>query len=70
MNELDRAAVSYQVVLTKADKPSQRELDDAIAATHKAIARRPAAHPEIVVTSSETKAGIAELRAEIAKFLD
>jgi GTP-binding protein len=70
MNELDKAAVSYEVVLTKADKPSRRELDEAIAATRKAIARRPAAHPEIVVTSSETKAGIPELRAEIAKLLD
>jgi GTP-binding protein len=70
MNELDKAAVSYEVVLTKADKPSKRELDEAIAATRKAIARRPAAHPEIVVTSSETKAGIPELRAEVAKLLD
>jgi GTP-binding protein len=70
MNELDKAAVSYEVVLTKADKPSRRELDEAIAATRKAIARRPAAHPEIVVTSSETKAGSPELRAEIAKLLD
>jgi GTP-binding protein len=70
MNELDKAAVSYEVVLTKADKPSKRELDESIAATRKAIAKRPAAHPEIVVTSSETKAGISELRAEIAKLLD
>ncbi len=70
MNELDRAAVSYQVVLTKADKPSARELDTAIAATRKATAKRPAAHPEIIVTSSETKAGIPELRAEIARFIE
>jgi GTP-binding protein len=70
MNELDKAAVSYEIVLTKADKPSKRELDQAIAATRKAIARRPAAHPEIIVTSSETKAGIPELRAEIAALLD
>jgi GTP-binding protein len=70
MNELDRAAVSYQVVLTKADKPNARELDTAIEATRKAIAKRPAAHPEIIVTSSETKAGIPELRAAIAAFID
>jgi GTP-binding protein len=70
MNELDKAAVSYQIVLTKADKPGVRELDAAIAATRKAIAKRPAAHPEIIVTSSDTKAGIPELRAEIAKLLD
>jgi GTP-binding protein len=70
MNELDRAAVSYQVVLTKADKPGARELDTAIEATRKAIAKRPAAHPEVIVTSSETKAGIPELRAAIAAFID
>ncbi len=70
MNELDKAAVSYQVVLTKADKPNARELDTAIEATRKAIAKRPAAHPEIIVTSSETKAGIPELRAAIAAFID
>jgi GTP-binding protein len=70
MNELDKAAVSYQVVLTKADKPSVKELDAAVAATQRAIAKRPAAHPEIFITSSETKAGIAELRAEIAALLD
>jgi GTP-binding protein len=68
MNELDRGAVSYQVVMTKADKPSARELDAAIEATRKAIGKRPAAHPQIIVTSSETKAGIPELRAEIAAF--
>jgi GTP-binding protein len=65
MNELDRAAVSYQIVLTKADKPSVKELDAAIAATKAAIAKRPAAHPNVIITSSETKAGIDELRAEI-----
>jgi GTP-binding protein len=70
MNELDKAAVSYQVVLTKVDKPSVKELGAAVAATQKAIAKRPAAHPEIVITSSETKAGIPELRAEIAALLE
>jgi GTP-binding protein len=70
MNELDRAAVSYQVVLTKADKPSAAELDAAIAASVAAIAKRPAAHPDIFVTSSEKGSGIPELRAEIAALLD
>lgn len=69
MNELDRAAVSYQIVLTKADKPPARDLDRAIAATKAAIAKRPAAHPEVMLTSSETKAGIEELRAEIARVV-
>ena len=62
--------MSYQVVLTKADKPSVAELDEAIAATRAAIAKRPAAHPELIVTSSETKAGIEVLRAEIRRLLD
>jgi len=65
MNELDKSAVSYQVVLTKSDKPSVTELNEAIAATKAAIAKRPAAHPELIVTSSETKFGMDVLRAEI-----
>lgn len=69
MNELDRAAVSYQVVLTKADKMLPRDLEKIIAATQAAIAKRPAAHPEIIVTSSETRQGIEQLRTEIAALL-
>ena len=69
MNELDKAAVSYQVVLTKGDKLGQRELDTVIAATKAAIAKRPAAHPELIVTSSETKFGIDTLRAEIERIV-
>jgi GTP-binding protein len=70
MNELDAAAVSYQGVLTKADKPSARELAGTIEKTRAALAKRPAAHPTLLVTSSETKDGIAELRAEIAALLE
>jgi GTP-binding protein len=70
MNELDRTAVSYQIILTKADKPSVTELNEAIASTRAAIAKRPAAHPELIITSSETKFGIPELRAEIARLLE
>jgi GTP-binding protein len=69
MNELDAAAVSYQTVLTKADKPSAGELPKAIAATLAAIAKRPAAHPELVVTSATEGTGLADLRAEIAALL-
>jgi GTP-binding protein len=69
MNELDKAAVSYQVVLTKSDKPSVSELDAVIAATKAAIAKRPAAHPDLIVTSSETKFGMDTLRAEIAAIV-
>ena len=68
MNELDKAAVSYQVVLTKADKLLAKDLDTVIAATQKFVVKRPAAHPEIIVTSSEKGAGIDALRTEIARL--
>jgi len=70
MNELDKAAVSYQVVLTKADKLLARDLEKTIALTRAAIAKRPAAHPEIVVTSSQKNTGLETLRAEIAALLE
>ena len=70
MNELDKAAVSYQVVVTKADKPTHKELEDALRKTREAIAKRPAAHPDLVVTSSETKFGMETLRAEIQRLLE
>ena len=57
--------MSYQVVLTKADKPSAAELEANIAATKAAIAKRPAAHPDVIVTSSEKRSGLDVLRAEI-----
>ena len=70
MDMLDKAAVSYQVVLTKADAPKKAELDAVLARTREGIARRPAAHPHIVVTSSRTDEGVAELRAAIAQLLE
>lgn len=70
MNELDRAAVSYQVVLTKVDKPSARELVDVIAKTKATIAKRPAAHPDVIETSSEKNLGLGHLRSEIALLLE
>lgn len=63
---LDRAAVSFQAVLTKADKPSAKGLDDAFRATADALARHPAAFPEIIVTSSEKGTGLDVLRATVA----
>jgi len=65
MNELDTSAVSYQVVVTKADKLLTGPLGKIIDATKAAIAKRPAAHPEIIVTSSEKRTGLDTLRAEI-----
>jgi len=66
MDALDTAAVTYQLVLTKGDKVKPTELAETQAQTADAIKKRPAAHPEIIPTSSETGLGIAELRAEIA----
>jgi GTP-binding protein len=66
MDALDTSAVTYQLVLTKADKLKPTELAETAAATAAAIAKRPAAHPEVVSTSSETGLGIERLRAEIA----
>ncbi|KKC31043.1 ribosome biogenesis GTP-binding protein YihA/YsxC [Devosia psychrophila] len=70
MNELDKAAVSYQVVLTKSDKPSAEELVKVIAATKAAILKRPAAHPHVILTSSVKGEGLKELRTEIAMLLE
>jgi len=70
MELLDRAAVTFQLVLTKADgvKPAalERKLKEV-----KALARaHPAAHPDVLVTSSETGDGIEELREAIAALVD
>ena len=69
LDTLDKAAVSYQVVLTKADEVKGGELEGRIADTAARIARRPAAYPEIQPTSSRTGAGVPELRAGIARLL-
>lgn len=66
MDALDKAAVTYQLVLTKADKVKPTEIGATVDATRAAIAKRPAAHPEVIATSSETGLGIELLRAEIA----
>jgi GTP-binding protein len=63
---LDEAAVSYQIVLTKADKLSAPALAAVVAKVAQAAARHPAAYPVLRVTSSETGMGIEELRAEVA----
>ncbi len=68
MDLLDKAALSYQVVLTKTDKVKPPALAAMMEATAAALSRRPAAHPVVMATSSETGVGIAELRAELARF--
>ena len=65
MDMLDAAAVSYHVVLTKADKVKRTELEAAQAQIADQAAKHPAAHPAIFTTSSETGSGIAELRTAI-----
>ena len=65
MTMLDKAAVVYQVVLTKADKTKPAELAACVAATAAELKTHVAAHPEILVSSAESGAGIAELRAEL-----
>ncbi|NJL50654.1 MAG: YihA family ribosome biogenesis GTP-binding protein [Blastochloris sp.] len=69
LDTLDRAAVSYQVVLTKSDEVKKAALADSVAKVQAGIARRPAAFPTIAVTSSRTKDGLPELRAGFARLL-
>jgi GTP-binding protein len=66
---LDEAAVNYQIVLTKADQVPEAELTARLAATHAALAKHPAAFPDVLVTSAHEGGGIAELRAAIARLL-
>jgi len=63
---LDDAAVSYHLVLTKADKIKASELQAVEQATAEAARKHSAAHPEIIVTSSETGLGIERLRRAVA----
>ena len=69
MELLDKAAVVFQVVLTKADKPKAGALDLTAAAVAEGLARHPAAFPELRITAAETGRGISELRATIAGLL-
>jgi GTP-binding protein len=69
LDMLDRCAVTYQVVLTKADKVSTAECEATIAQVQGALAKHPAAYPELVVTSAEKGDGIETLRAIIATLI-
>ena len=62
-------AVNYQIVLTKADQVSAADLENRVTATLAAMRKRPAAFPEVLVTSARTGAGIEELRAAIARLV-
>jgi GTP-binding protein len=63
---LDRSAVTFQAVLTKVDKINRVEREAVIVQVKAALARHPAAYPELVVTSSEKGEGIETLRALVA----
>ena len=65
LDALDEAAVSYQIVLTKSDKLKPAEIDAVTDATLQQIAKRAAAFPRVLATSSEKGTGIPDLRAEI-----
>ncbi|MEM0990413.1 MAG: ribosome biogenesis GTP-binding protein YihA/YsxC [Pseudomonadota bacterium] len=69
MELLDRAALGFQVVLTKTDKPKKSDLEKVISQVTDGLQRHPAAFPEVITTSSETGHGIAELRAVGAALL-
>jgi GTP-binding protein len=66
---LDRSAVSYQLVLTKADQVKPAELEQRIGEIKTSLAKHPAAFPHVLATSSQTAAGIAELRAAMVRLL-
>ena len=65
LNLLDKAAVSYQIVLTKTDKIKPAQLEKLIGNTHSTILKRPAAYPQVLATSSEKSVGLDELRQAI-----
>ncbi|MCL2714991.1 MAG: ribosome biogenesis GTP-binding protein YihA/YsxC [Alphaproteobacteria bacterium] len=65
---LDRAAVSYQVVLTKVDQLTMAAREQQITATEAALAKHPAAFPRVLATSSRSDAGMVQLRAAIARL--
>jgi GTP-binding protein len=70
MKLMDEAALSYQIVMTKADSLKAEELEINRARLAVQLERRPAAHPAIAITSARSGAGIAELRAELAAIVD
>lgn len=69
LDMLDGAAVSYRIVLTKADKVKASHLAAVVQETAEAIRKRPAAHPDIIATSAEKGMGLPELRAAVIESL-
>jgi GTP-binding protein len=69
LDTLGEAAVSHEIVLTKADQISETVLGERIAAVTAAVRKRPAAFPGLIATSAKSGAGLAQLRAAIARLL-
>lgn len=69
LTTLDKAAVSYQIVLTKADQVKKAALEQTMAAMAEKLRKHPAAFPDMLVTSSRDSSGMAEMRAAIVKLL-
>src|SRR5580698_7605232 len=69
LNTLSEAAVSHEIVLTKCDQLRPTELADRIETVKAAIKKRPAAFPDVIVTSSHSGDGVTDLRAAIARLL-
>ena len=70
MDMLDTAAVSYRLVLTKADKVKATDLQAVLADTAAEVRKRPAAHPDVIATSAEGGLGIPELRAAVLEAVE
>jgi GTP-binding protein len=69
LDALSQAAVSHQIVLTKADETKPAELAERVHAVETALANRPASFPAVLATSAEAGTGMPELRAAIARLL-
>jgi GTP-binding protein len=69
LDTLGRAAVSHEIVLTKCDQVSAALLTERCVAVKEAMRKRPAAFPGLIATSARSGAGIAELRAAVARLL-
>ena len=69
MDLFDASAVSYALVLTKGDALKKGERDDRIARTRDALIKRPAAYPDVLLTSADDGEGIPDMRAAIARLL-
>src|SRR5215468_2290661 len=69
LKTLDKSAVSYQIVLTKADQVKAAELAERIEETTAALAKHPAAFPEVLATSSRSGRGMPELRAAMVRLM-